>query len=426
MKVAYVVSMFPCWSETFILNELVSHQQAGLELSIFSLKNSSESIVHDEAMPFIDKTEYGERWFSLKLLLLHLLLFFKTPLFYSKILCKLLFMNVTEPFVKAKALGVFFLSPTFISSARQRKIDHLHAHFATYPALLAWLVGRFTKIPYTFTAHAHDIYVNQDLLPIICEDAAAIVTISEFNKNFIAQKIGSKYCEKIEVIHCGINLNKFRYEPNRVKNTSDILPLSILSIGRLSGIKGFYYLVEALRLLKNDGIAFYCNIIGDGPLKAKLLQQVKDADLDKMVHFLGSTKSDKIPAYLKEADVFVLACARDKIEGHDGIPMVFMEAMAYGVPVIGTSLSGIPELIKHGETGLCANPGNAVDIKEKIRYFISNPDKADLMRQKARKLIEDEFDITLSCNKLRELFRHKKHLKSQRRENRQSRIIRRG
>lgn len=363
-------------------------------------------MVHEEAKPFIGCTTYSSGFFNPLLWLQHLLLMITAPTVYFKILIKLLFLQSTDRTIKMKALAVFSLAPTFIVAAKKNATTHLHAHFATYPAFLAWIIGQFTHIPFTFTAHAHDIYFNQDLLPILCEDASAIVTISEFNKRFITQKVGSRYENKIKVIHCGIDLTRFTYDTERSFQFSDNRTLNILSIGRLSGIKGFSYLVEALRLLKEDGCPFICNIIGDGPLKAQLLQQVESAGLSGQVVFLGSKKSDEIPVYLKKSDVFVLACATDKIEIHDGIPVVFMEAMAYGVPVISTKLSGIPELIRHLETGLCAEPENPIDIREMIKYFVAHQQMVVVMREKARKLIEEEFNIEHSCSALRALFQH--------------------
>lgn len=361
-------------------------------------------MVHEEAKPFIGRTTYSSGFFNPLLWLQHLLLMITAPSTYLRVLTKLLFFQSTERSIKIKALAVFALAPTFVATARKNKTTHFHAHFATYPALLAWIIGQFTRIPFTFTAHAHDIYFNQDLLPILCEDAAAIVTISEFNKRFIAQKAGSRYESKIKVIHCGIDLTRFTYDKERSFQFSDNRTLTILSIGRLSGIKGFSYLIEALRLLKNDGVSFVCNIIGDGPLKTQLVQQVESAGLSDQVLFLGSKKSDEIPEYLKKSDVFVLACATDKIEIHDGIPVVFMEAMAYGVPVIGTRLSGIPELIRHQETGLCAEPENPASLKETIEAFIGNQDKQRTMTRAARYLIEQEFNIKLNSSELRNLF----------------------
>ncbi|MHB1459390.1 MAG: glycosyltransferase, partial [Armatimonadota bacterium] len=353
MKVAYVTSMFPCWSETFILNELVDHRRAGVDLSVFSLKVFSEKMVHDAALPFIEKTIYPLSIFDPRLWLMHMSLAVRLPVVYFQVLMRLLFLEVKDCSVKRNALGVFLLSPRFIREAMEGQVDHIHAHFATYPALLAWIIERFSGIPFSVTAHAHDIYVNQDLLPLVIERAKTIVAISEFNKTFIVGKMGGGYADKIAVIHCGIDLSSFPFEEHAVPRSSDGT-LRILSIGRLSGIKGFPYLIDALKLLTDDGVAFTCDIIGEGPQRKELERKINSLGLDDRIKLLGAKKSDEIPTYLKRADLFVLACSRDEKEGHDGIPVVFMEAMAYGTPVIGTRLSGIPELIRHGETGLCA------------------------------------------------------------------------
>lgn len=374
-----------------------------MDLIVFSIKNYNENMVHDEAIPFLSKTVYGRAYFNYKLFLLHVFLMFTAPITYFGTLGKLLFLKAKEPLVKLKALAVFWLSPTFVFEAKQKQIGHLHAHFATYPALLAWIISEFTKIPYTFTAHAHDIYVNQDLLPTVCENAAAIVTISEFNKKFIAQKLGTKYEKKTKVIHCGIDLNRFKYEVDKVNVGKINSHINILSIGRLSGIKGFTYLVRALRLLKDDGLAFDCSIIGDGPLKTMLVRLVRDLGLEDDVHFLGSKKADEIPAYLKKADVFILACATDKIDGHDGIPVVFMESMAYGTPVIGTNISGIPELIIDGKTGFCAESENVQSLADTVKRLTHCNCLPELIKN-ARDLVEHEYDIKCNSGKLRALF----------------------
>jgi glycosyltransferase involved in cell wall biosynthesis len=403
LRLGYVVSMFPCWSETFILNEIVNHSNNGINLTIFSLKNFNEDIIHSEADLFISLTQYPLHLLNPYLWFLHLLLFLRKPRLYLTVLSTLFRLKSSSNSVKIKALIIFLLSPPYIQHAIGKHLDHLHAHFATYPAIMAWVVSTFSKTPFSVTAHAHDIYVNQDLLPIIYTHAANIFTISQFNKNFILDKVGNSFQNKIKVLHCGINIEKFPFDTHRQQfdNNNSI---NILSIGRLSGIKGFSYLLDALKLLRDDRIDFKCQIIGDGPLKSQLLEQTEELGLSRYVYFLGSKTTDEIPSYLKSADVFVLACANDKIEGHDGIPLVFMEAMAYGVPVIGTRLSGIPELIRHKETGLCASPENPGSIKDNLLYFIKHPSEVQKMRFAARELIEAEFNINTICGQLRKIY----------------------
>ena len=405
MKIGYVVSMFPCWSETFILNELVSHDIAGVDLNIFSIKNSSEKMIHTEAIPFQSKTVYPLFWLNPVLWLLHLWLILSRPYKYVSILSSLCKTDFNDNSVRLKSFAVFFLSPRFVKEAKQLGIEHLHAHFATYPALLAWIVSSFCGTSYSITAHAHDIYINQDILRLIAKSVAKIFTISEFNKRFILDTVSSAYEYKLEVLHCGIEIKQplFGAECLKQKNSQ----LQILSIGRLSGIKGFPGLLEALKLFHNEGYSFHCNIIGDGPLKSSLQNQISKLGLEQSVSLLGSKKSDEIPGYLEQADIFVLACSRDNIEGHDGIPLVFMEAMALGVPVIGTELSGIPELIQHGETGLCAKVDDPVSIKNNLVFFIENPEKMAKIRSSARELVESEFNIEIVGKRLRVFFAEK-------------------
>ena len=156
---------------------------------------------------------------------------------------------------------------------------------------------------------------------------------------------------------------------------------------------------------KEDNMEFICKIIGDGPLMNKLVDKTNELKLDQNILFVGSMKAEEIPSILEETDVFILACATDEIEGHDGIPLVFIEAMAYGVPVIGTKISGIPELIIDRNTGLCARSEDPVSIRECLHFLINHPKKTEEMRLNARKKIEKEFDIEIVCQQLRQHFK---------------------
>jgi len=403
-KIAYVVSMFPCWSETFILNELIEHKKAGLDLCIFSLKQFSENLVHEEAIPFIFKTIYPHKYFDPRLFMYHLFLLFSNPKQYISIFSKILKFKTSSLKIKIASLAVFALSAKFIFHTRKSKVHHIHAHFATFPSLLAWIVSQYTGITFSLTVHAHDIYVNQDILRLIAKDVNFIAAISKFNVDFMSSTIGEWIRAKTTVIHCGIDISRFDYRSQIYYSASNNDVLEILSIGRLSGIKGFNYLIDTCKLLENEGLNFRCHIAGDGPLLNQLVSKVNSLGMKDKVIFLGPQTSDEVKRLLKSCHVFILACARDKVEGHDGIPIVFMEAMASGVPVIGTSLSGIPELIKDGETGICVEPENPESLKDAIIFFVNNPVKVERMRVNARKLIEKEFNININAKKLRRLF----------------------
>jgi colanic acid/amylovoran biosynthesis glycosyltransferase len=404
VKLAYVVSMFPCWSETFILNELLDHRSNGLKAQVLSLKLCNESKKHDDAIPIIPDTLYPPNPWSWEIITGHICYFLKNPIRYTATLFSLFRMQTRNIEVHFKALAVFWLAGYFAKEVKKNSIEHLHAHFATYPALLAWIISRFVRISFTITAHAHDIYVDQGMLKLVAPHAGAIVTISEFNRNLIRKELGDSVGKKTEVIHCGIELKRFQFIESSWKDRTEERKLQLLSIGRLSGIKGFSYLIRAVELLCQEGVGVECRIVGDGPLREQLLALVHEKGLEKSIRFLGACRADEIHKLFKEADLFVLACARDPIEGHDGIPVVFMEAMAYGVPVIGTKLSGIPELIRQDDTGTLAESEDAASIKEMILAALRDPNKLDRMRRNGRLCVEKEFNIKKNGKRLRMLF----------------------
>ncbi len=360
-------------------------------------------MIQSDALPFLANTTYSLNPLNPLLWWLHLSLLLTHPRKYFVLLSLLLGRNFTDSTVKFKSVLVFFFSPHFVRVARKERIKHFHAHFATYPALLAFIVSQFNDTSFSVTAHAHDIYVNKDILRLVMKDVSTLFTISNFNKDLISNEFSGRYNDKIKVLRCGIDINKFPFQAEK-RQAFRKDTLRLLSIGRLSGIKGFQFLLSGLKHLKNEGIAFQCEIIGDGPLKNTLEAQTKQLGIDAYVSFLGSKTSDDILQYLQNADIFVLACSYDALEGHDGIPVVFIEAMALGVPVIGTHLSGIPELIRNEETGLCAEVNDPLSIKAAICHLLDNPAKAKQMRKAARKLIEEEYSIQKVSQELRTSF----------------------
>lgn len=404
MKIAYITSMFPCWSETFILNEIVEHQQSRVDVLIVSIKPCSENIIQASAIPLIKKTLYIKFFFNFQVILKHFNLFCKKPTTYIRILFEIIRLYPVFSILKLKSLAVFWVSPIFIDRLIGNSIDHIHAHFATFPALFARIINNFTGIPYSFTAHAHDIYVDRTLLPLLAKNVKFIATISNFNKKLIIRELPWFPEDNVKIVRCGIDLAKFPFKKNRTSCVNSEKALQILSVGRLSGIKGFRYLLDALGQLKKEGLFFLCKIIGDGPDKHLLQQRVAELGLQESVLFLGAKKTEEVRCYMEDADVFVLACATCPKEGHDGIPVVFMEAMALGTPVIGTALSGIPELIKHGETGLLAKPENSTSLRDTIHYFVEHHEDVENMRRQARVYIEDQFNIVKTSQQLRAEF----------------------
>lgn len=404
MNVRYVVTRFPAWSETFVLGEMVDHARAGTDIGVLSLRPCSESVVQPAATRFVPRTTYAPALFNPVLLTLHALLLARQPREYVSMLAAVLRIRPFSALRTLKSLMVWWLSAWFIRAVREEHVTYLHAHFATYTALLARIVHAFTGVSYSFTAHAYDLYVDRSLLRLVAERAGTIITISRFNKELIESHLGDSWRGRVEVVRCGIDVSEFAYTP-RAWGVRHDEPVRIVSVGRLSGIKGFPYLLGALAGLKQAGTRFHCRIVGDGPDRGRLESRARLLGLEHDVTFLGAIRQDEVRREMNDADLFVLACATDPKEGHDGIPVVFMEAMALGTPVVGTRLSGIPELVREGETGLLAAAESADSLRDSIQYACEHPEQMEAMRVRARRLIEEEFDIAKTAARLRALFR---------------------
>jgi colanic acid/amylovoran biosynthesis glycosyltransferase len=400
MKVAYIVSMFPCWSETFILDEILSLQRKGIEVFIYSLKPFSESFMHERAKQLLPMTIYGFDISIARVIILHLKLAAHNLFAYLKAL-KNLFILI-NPSALFKCWIIFFYSPVYVENIRQNNVQHLHAHFATFPGFAGLILSEFTGRQFSVTVHAHDIFKNQKIARHILKSANRIFAISKYNKSFVEDILKIKG-EKIDIVHCGIDCRHFKFKEDRPLIGKDRV-IRIVSIGRLCRIKGFNYLIDAVRLLRDEYFKIECTIIGDGPEKSFLMSKIYDNGLKNIIKLSGALNSDQLTCMMHNNDIFVLCCADDAIEGQDGIPMVLMEAMAIGLPVVATRISGVPELIDDGISGFLAEAHNAKSVKKKIEQVIESQRSIKQINRNARSKIENEFDIEKSTGIIKYIF----------------------
>jgi glycosyltransferase involved in cell wall biosynthesis len=176
-------------------------------------------------------------------------------------------------------------------------------------------------------------------------------------------------------------------------------------VGRLDEIKGFRYLVDACRTLAQRGHNFTCYIIGDGPLRHALTKRISELGLDQRVRLCGAIKQEEVRRYLYGATAFVLPSIRTARGDMDGIPVALMEAMAAGTPVVSTTVSGIPELVENGVTGLLVPPADSPALADCIERLLGDPSYALALAQKARLRIEQDFDARKEARKLYDYFR---------------------
>jgi len=391
VKVGYMASLFPCWSETFILREIQELEKQGAEIEIFSFKPASEKLVHPGAKPYLNRVFYPKKgksaWALLKALIFH-------PIKFTTIVLKIVFSMLNKPVMMTKTLGLLPMALSFIPAIKKTQITHLHAHWATYPSTAAWIISEFTGIPYSFTSHAHDIWLEKPLLVEKIKKAKFVATISDYNKRYLNVFAG-KVLDNVEIIHCGINLAEFAYEEPKLKPVP-----KLLAIGRFDEIKGFPYLVEACSILDKQGINFKLRILGDGPLREKLQVQIREKGIMHLVELPGAVSQDDVRKEIREATVFVAPSVQKSNGDQDGIPVVLMEAMAMGTPVISTYVSGIPELIKNEENGMIVESRDAEQLADALKRLIFSKKKQVNYSAAARNTIDESFNIRISVKHL--------------------------
>lgn len=397
VRVAYVMSRFPKLSETFILHEMAALAESGFEVEIFPLIRHAESVQHPEAADYVRRAHY-QPMMSAAILASQLFWLKKRPTAYAKLWWDSIRGTIGVPRVAARTLAVL---PQAAHNARLMQrlgIGHVHAHFANHPATAAWAVHRLTGIPYSFTAHAHDLYEDQHLLCTKVGEAAFVVAISDFNREVISRACAAS--ANVSVVHCGIDPELFHPSP---RNPGDVL--RVLCVGSLEAKKGQGDLVEACRLLTQSGRRVECVFVGDGPERNALHAQVKDAGLEGVVRFLGAKPREEVLDALRSADVAVLASVVLPSGKMEGIPVALMEAMACGLPVVSTRISGVPELIEDGVSGILVPERDPRALADALADIMARPDRAADMGKRGRARVERDFNLHTSALQLAELMR---------------------
>ena len=284
-----------------------------------------------------------------------------------------------------------------------KKIDHLHAHFAHDPTLIAYLVNRITGLPFSFTAHARDLYqVPEDTLTDRIEMASAVITCCGANIEYLNQ-IAPVQQSKFSLIYHGVNLRDFQPAANADTNTLTEIPI-ILSVGRLVEKKGFQDLLQALLIVKERGERFQCAIYGDGPLYQELQRWIEEHGMSAEIMLKGDRTQQELISIFQSASLFALTPVQTEDGDRDGIPNVLVEAMAVGLPAITTAVAGIPELVEHDQNGLLYQQHDVEGISSGITELLRNAEKRKQLGDAASKKVTEQFDITLAANRLKTLF----------------------
>jgi len=354
-KIAYILDEFPKLSETFILREILELKKNTLDLEIISIKFPVKEFIPTGLEDIIKTVIYIPSLFSIKVLGIHLYFLLKNPIKYLYIYFYLLIRTHRNLRVFLRTIYHLNIGIYLSKILKTKQIKHIHAIFASGPTTVAWVISYILNIPFSFTAHAIDIYADPIMLEEKLKQSKFVVTCSQFNKRYLLSLCPGISEEKIHLVYHGVTIDKFDINNERKEEKG----LLILSVGRLIEKKGFSYLIEACKILKEKGYEFKSIIIGDGPEYSKLNKLVENYNLEKIVILTKALPFDEVMKVYKKASIFVLPCIIASNNDRDGIPNTILEAMAFRLPVISTRISGIPEAIENMKTGLL--------IKEKVK-----------------------------------------------------------
>ena len=390
-EVAYLFERFPSFGQTFCYREVAELERQGTKVHVFSIRRPADEPPQDWDPEIVKRVHYLPEESVL------------VPEVDRELRKGGALAAVREAVEKWGRQSDFLrlYQAVYVGTRlRQNNLRHLHAHFAGMAARTAFWIHQFFGIPYSFTAHANDIFAPRDFvvsLEKLMGNAAAIVTVSDYSANYLKGRFPES-AAKIHRIYNGIDLARFH-----PADFGSGIP-AIVSIGRLIEKKGFADLIEACRLLRPRGRNFRCEIIGEGPLEEVLRTKIAQAGLEGCVKLVGPKSQSEIALRLANATIFVLPCTREEGGGMDNLPTVILEAMAAGLPVVSTPLAGVPEMVDPGVNGELVPERDPKAICAALERLIADPERARGMGDRGRQIAAQKFSIETSGQALRKLF----------------------
>ncbi len=432
-EVAYVLMGYPRISETFITQEIHLLETLGAKLRLFAVKNGDTDQVQDNVsrirapltyLPVVSSLS-GTRllpWLARNLpsyWRAHARVAARRPGAWLGTLASVIAMTWRyRPSWHAAPRKVFvkeFLQAGFIADRIQAQgsVRHLHGHFCHGATTITWLASRMTGLPFSFTAHAKDIYQSDqnpgDLLPRKLAAARFVATCTDANRRHLDKL--SLRPGVVRTIYHGLDTEYFA-PPSRRPETD--VP-TILAVGRFVEKKGFRYLIEACAMLKLAGCRFRCVIVGENGDQRPVIEKLIEAhDLADTVRLQGPVTHGALRQLYAEAAMFVLPCLVAADGDRDGIPNVLAEAMAMGLPVVSTGVSGIPELVRAGRDGVIVGERDAGALADALHELLQDPQRRQRLGEAARARVLDIFDAKTTTVELRTLFAREIHAQEQR------------
>lgn len=423
-RVAYVMNGFPRLSETFIAHEIVQLERLGLGLRLFSVKRENEAMVHPVVATIRSPLEYLPKAGSLSDTSLwrwlranaptfwpaHAALIRRRPLAWLRTAASAVALAWQHRGERAgpglrKVYLKEFLQAGHIADAvlRAGDVGHLHGHFCHGVATITWFASRLSGLPFSFTAHAKDIYQADlnpgELLETKMGAARFVATCTCANAGVL--RLRHRRPDEVHTIYHGLDTDWFSPAPDL-----NLPPVpTVLSVGRFVEKKGFDHLVEACAVLRDAGVRFRCHIVGEhGPAHESIRALIAERGLQDHVMQIGPMPQDRLREVYRQATLFALPCQVMADGDRDGFPNVLAEAMAMGVPIVSTRISGIPEMVDDGVHGLLVEPRDPVALASAMQRVLTDPALRHRLSVAGRQRMCERFDSRITTLALRDLF----------------------
>jgi colanic acid/amylovoran biosynthesis glycosyltransferase len=395
-RVGYVVHSYPSLSHAFVLREVLALRDLGDEVHTFSVHRPDPSDLRAEA----DRSEAARTESILPIGLsdlvgVHVRAFRRGPGAYLRTLAFAL--RQAPGGARSWLWQLFYFAEAIIlwSRAERRGVRHLHAHLTNVAADTAWLAATFgtcvnPQQPWTWSMTVHGptefAAVQRFNLARKVASAHLVICVSDYCRSQVMTLVDVGAWPKLRVIHCGVDLGRYPFRvPRRL---TDATLLRILSVGRLVPEKGQAVLLEAVAALNRERLRATVTVVGDGPLAGDLRRMGERLDpTGRWLTLTGPLGQDELPSAFASHDVFCLPSFAE------GVPVVFMEAMATGLPVVATRITGVPELVEDGVSGILVPPGRADLLTQALDALAEEPGRIPALAAAARRKVEAEFDI---------------------------------
>ena len=400
-----VLKGYPRISETFISNEILGLERQGFFIRIFSMRHPRESFTHESVKQIKAPVDYLPETIlpHLPSLIFHnarLALRFPARYRETARLALVRFSRTWKSATIKHLLQAGYLVDKLLPGSG---VTHLHAHFAHSPTSVAMFASILSGIPFSFTAHAKDIYTSdRRQLAEKIRKARFVATCTEYNRRYLTGVTRSA-TPPIHRMYHGIDVRLFSTDRHADPNPSP--PYRLLTIARMTAKKGLPTLFEALAILKKRGVRFRHTLIGDGEDKPKILSHIKKLGLLDDVSLPGTLPHSEVLSQFEKSDLFILGSQLAENGDRDGIPNVLMESMAVGVPVVTTRFSAIPELVQDDITGFLVAPGHPMEMADAIFRGLTDTALRKRMTEAARRRVETHFDNQRLILELAALFR---------------------